>query len=97
MSREHELKDFPKDRLQVPRYRKGLRCKHCTDSIPADAYCELCKKFHVNQCSSCHDELAHDTIKVQNINTSGGRKYRDASRSVNKGFGFRSAECKRRS
>lgn len=78
--KKHHAKDFPKDRLLIPRGRTNLKCKHCAGTIREDAFCDVCKKFLDDQCSTCHDEVAHDVIKIQNCNTRGGRKYADRSK-----------------
>lgn len=79
-------------KINIPRPKEPRKCKHCEDTIRNDAYCEECSKYMTDQCCSCHNELAHSKIKVQNINTHGGRRYQDHS-SPRVG---RVIECRRR-
>lgn len=72
--KKHRAKSLPTDPRELPRWREGLRCKHCDDSIKKDAYCEECKTFLTEQCGQCHDEVVHDTIRMSNTRTSAGRK-----------------------
>lgn len=94
--KEQHTKNTPKDKLEIPRDRDNLQCKHCADHIHRDAYCEECKKFMVDQCCACHDELVHDKIKMQNTNTHGGRKMRDSGKARNKKFGWTPIESRRK-
>lgn len=68
----HRAKNLPNNPELPPHEQKT--CRHCFDTIPRESYCEDCKIFLVNQCSACHDELSHEKVRVQNINTMGGRK-----------------------
>jgi hypothetical protein len=79
-----KCKQTPLDKMLIPPCRIGLKCKHCDDTIPRDAFCDDCKTFLMDQCSSCHDEVVHDRIRCHNINTHGGRKKRDSSRTYYK-------------
>ena len=49
-----------------------MECKHCKDSI-GKQLCSICKNDIEDECMTCHKELAHDIIKVQNIHIVGGR------------------------
>lgn len=45
-------------------------CKHCEESI-FPAMCEECGKIIKDQCRTCHREVSHGIIKIQNINMVG--------------------------
>lgn len=42
-------------------------CKHCRCRINPAAECEICRKKLKEQCITCHLEVQHDLIFIQNI------------------------------
>ncbi len=60
--------------------KKNLMCRHCDDSISPRAYCDVCNMFLVNQCKTCHNEVAHNVVKIGNIHTHCGRQAFNAAR-----------------
>lgn len=54
----------------------GTRCRHCEDYISGKSKCGICEKLLEDQCLTCHREVEHGKIEIQNIhicgNPSGG-------------------------
>lgn len=51
---------------------EAVKCRHCGDSINVWT-CETGDKHEVaDQCRTCHNELSHGIIRIQNIHICGG-------------------------
>lgn len=47
-----------------------MTCIHCKSRVMHDK-CLLCNRIDSKRCTTCHDEVIHDVIKVQNIHICG--------------------------
>ena len=50
-----------------------MECKHCQDSI-SKRQCSVCKEDIEDECMTCHKELKHNVIKIQNVHIVGGSR-----------------------
>lgn len=46
-------------------------CKHCKCGIDNRRKCDTCERIMSDQCKTCHEEVAHGQIRVQNIHICG--------------------------
>ena len=45
----------------------GYECHHCEQRITYAWHCSVCGCDITNECRTCHNEVAHDIIKVPHI------------------------------
>ena len=50
-----------------------MECKHCKDFI-SKRKCSICKEEISDECMTCHIEVAHNKITIQNIHIVGGSR-----------------------
>ncbi len=47
-------------------------CRHCKEVLSREQKeCSICDCVPTDQCMTCHQEVAHDKIRVQNIHICG--------------------------
>lgn len=50
---------------------KGMTCRYCQDRI-AIWMCDTCDSAVIGSCETCHNEVKHGQIKIQNVHIVGG-------------------------